>query len=294
MKGIVLSGGAGTRLFPTTRAVSKQLLPIYDKPMIYYSISLLVMAGIDEILVITRACDVESFDALLGDGSHLGLRLSYAIQSEPRGIAEAFLIGREFIGGGSCALALGDNILHGPGMTDRLTRLAANNAGATLLSCPVPDPERFGIATFDGQGRVLDIVEKPKAPTSNQAVIGLYFYDGRVVEVAEQLEPSARGELEITDVNRWYLDQGDLVVEQLDDQVAWFDAGTSDSLLDCAEYVRDTEHREGTKIGCLEEIAFRKGLIGVDRLRAAAEAHRGTAYGAYLAALEQAQHRMAG
>lgn len=289
MKGIVLSGGSGTRLYPTTLAVSKQLLPVYDKPMIYYSVSLLVMAGIDEILVITRPADLDSYRALLGDGARLGLRISYATQAAPRGIADAFLVGEDFIAEQSCALVLGDNFLHGPGVADTLSRLAAKNAGATLLSCSVPDPERFGIATFDADGRVVDIEEKPRAPTSDQAVIGLYFYDDRVVEVARGLAPSARGEIEITDVNRWYLDQGALQVEQLDDGYTWFDAGTSDSLLDCADFVRTTERGESTKIGCLEEIVFRKGLIGIDRLREAAGNHRGSSYGDYLASLVQGQ-----
>lgn len=283
MKGIVLSGGAGTRLYPVTRAVSKQLLPVFDKPMIYYSLSLLLFAGIREILIITTPKDQDAYRALLGDGSDMGISISYAVQPEPKGIAQAFLIGADFIGGDSCALVLGDNILYGSGLQRQLQAETANlERGAITFSCAVSDPERFGIATFDRSGKVVSIEEKPKNPRSNQAVIGLYFYDNRVVDVARQIEPSARGELEITAVNQWYLDQGELDVIPLGRGYAWLDAGTHEALVQAGEFVRIVEQRQGLKIGCLEEIAYRMGFIDLDQLRAVAGKYKSSSYGDYL------------
>ncbi len=282
MKGIVLSGGAGTRLHPVTLATSKQLLPVFDKPMIYYSLSLLLLAGIREILIITTPKDQDAFKALLGDGGDIGISISYAVQPEPNGIAQAFLIGADFIAGDSCALVLGDNILYGSGLQRQLHEETANlTRGAVTFSCAVSDPERFGIATFDDKGKVVSIEEKPKNPRSNQAVIGLYFYDNRVVDVARKIKPSARGELEITAVNQWYLEQGDLDVVPLGRGYAWLDAGTHEALVQAGEFVRIVEQRQGLKIGCLEEIAYRMGFIDLAQLRKLAGRYK-SSYGDYL------------
>jgi glucose-1-phosphate thymidylyltransferase len=283
MKGIVLSGGSGTRLHPVTLAVSKQLLPVFDKPMIYYSLSLLLLAGIREILIITTPKDQDAYKALLGDGSAIGASISYAIQPEPKGIAQAFLIGADFIDGDSCALVLGDNLLYGSGLQRQLQEEVGKlDRGAVTFSCAVSDPERFGIATFDDNGKVVSIEEKPKNPRSNQAVIGLYFYDNRVVDVARQIEPSARGELEITAINQWYLDQGDFDVVPLGRGYAWLDAGTHEALVQAGEFVRIVEQRQGLKIGCIEEIAYRMGFIDLAQLRVLADKHKSSSYGDYL------------
>lgn len=282
MKGIVLSGGAGTRLHPVTLATSKQLLPVFDKPMIYYSLSLLLLAGIREILIITTPKDQDAFKALLGDGSDIGVSISYAVQPEPNGIAQAFLIGADFIDGDSCALVLGDNILYGSGLQRQLQEETGNlTRGAVTFSCAVSDPERFGIATFDDKGKVVSIEEKPRNPRSNQAVIGLYFYDNRVVDVARKIKPSARGELEITAVNQWYLEQGELDVVPLGRGYAWLDAGTHEALVQAGEFVRIVEQRQGLKIGCIEEIAFRMGFIDLAQLRELAGRFK-SSYGDYL------------
>jgi len=287
MKGIVLSGGAGTRLHPVTLATSKQLLPVFDKPMIYYSLSLLLLAGIREILIITTPKDQDAFKALLGDGSDIGVSISYAVQPEPNGIAQAFLIGADFIDGDSCALVLGDNILYGSGLQRQLQEETGNlTRGAVTFSCAVSDPERFGIATFDDKGKVVSIEEKPTNPRSNQAVIGLYFYDNRVVDVARKIKPSARGELEITAVNQWYLEQGDLDVVPLGRGYAWLDAGTHEALVQAGEFVRIVEQRQGLKIGCIEEIAFRMGFIDLAQLRELAGRFK-SSYGDYLKKLVQ-------
>ena len=295
MKGIVLSGGTGTRLHPVTLAVSKQLLPVYDKPMIYYSLSLLMFAGIREILIITTPKDQAAYRALLGDGEQIGLEISYAVQDEPKGIAQAFLIGEDFIAGDSCALVLGDNILYGSGLQQQLREAAANmRSGAVGFSCAVGDPERFGIATFDHDGNVTSIIEKPEKPESNQAVIGLYFYDNRVVDIARQLKPSARGELEITAINESYLALGELNVIPLGRGYAWLDAGTHEALVQAGEFVRIVEQRQGLKLGCIEEIAYRMGFIDVDQLRSLADSYASSSYGAYLARLADETERLAG
>jgi glucose-1-phosphate thymidylyltransferase len=288
MKGIVLSGGTGTRLYPVTLAVSKQLLPVFDKPMIYYSLSLLLLTGIREILVITTPHDQPAYRALLGDGSDIGVSIDYAVQREPDGIAQAFLIGSDFIAGDSCALVLGDNILYGSGLQRVLQEKAAGlTRGAVGFSCAVADPERFAIATFDGDGNPLRIEEKPKKARSNQAVIGLYYYDSRVVDVARQIRPSDRGELEITAVNQWYLERGELEVAQLGRGYAWLDAGTHEALVQAGEFVRIVEQRQGLKLGCIEEIAFRMRFIDLDQLRALASKYAPSSYGDYLAKLAQ-------
>ena len=295
MKGIVLSGGTGTRLHPVTLAVSKQLLPVYDKPMIYYSLSLLMFAGIREILIITTPKDQAAYRALLGDGEQIGLEISYAVQDEPKGIAQAFLIGEDFIAGDSCALVLGDNILYGSGLQQQLREAAANmKSGAVGFSCAVGDPERFGIATFDHDGKVTSIIEKPERPKSNQAVIGLYFYDNRVVDIARQLKPSARGEMEITAINQSYLDLGALKVIPLGRGYAWLDAGTHEALVQAGEFVRIVEQRQGLKLGCIEEIAYRMGFIDLDQLRSLADSYASSSYGAYLARLADETERLAG
>jgi glucose-1-phosphate thymidylyltransferase len=288
MKGIVLSGGSGTRLHPVTLAVSKQLLPVFDKPMIYYSMSLLLFAGIREILIITTPKDRDAYQALLGDGSEIGISISYAVQPEPNGIAQAFLIGSDFIAGDSCALVLGDNILYGSGLQRQLREETADlKRGAVAFSCAVSDPERFGIVTFDKDGKALSIEEKPKNPRSNQAVIGLYFYDNRVVDVARQIKPSARGELEITAINQWYLEHGDLKVVPLGRGYAWLDAGTHEALVQAGEFVRIIEQRQGLKVGCIEEIAYRMKFIGLDQLRVLAGKYKSSSYSDYLKRLIQ-------
>jgi glucose-1-phosphate thymidylyltransferase len=280
-KGILLAGGSGSRLHPLTRAVSKQLLPIYDKPMVYYPLSVLMTAGIRQILLISTPADIGGFQRLFGDGSQLGLEIEYAVQPRPEGLAQAFIIGREFVGCDSCALVLGDNLLYGPNLAAALLPALNRESSATITGYRVPDPRQFGVVEFDGDGNVLSIEEKPARPRSNYAVPGLYFYDNDVLDIAASLKPSARGELEITDVNRVYLDRGQLRVQLLDDDVAWMDAGTHESLLAASQFVHATEARTGTKIGCIEEIAFRQGWIDSTQLEQLAGSMRNE-YGRYL------------
>jgi len=281
-KGILLAGGEGTRLYPATQAVSKQLLPVYDKPMVYYPLSTLMLAGIQDILLISTPKDLPRFEELLGDGSKWGLHLRYAEQAEPKGIAQAFTIGADFIDGDDVCLILGDNIFYGQGLPDRLQRVARQQAGGTVFAYYVNEPERYGIVDFDDEGQALSIEEKPDAPASSYAVTGLYFYDSDVVDIARRLEPSDRGELEITDVNRHYLQQGKLQVETLGRGMAWLDTGTHGSLLQAANFVQTIEERQGLKICCPEEIAWRQGWISDDDVRRIGQSMDNNAYGQYL------------
>ncbi len=282
MKGMILAGGSGTRLYPATLAVSKQLLPVYDKPMIYYPLSTLMLAGIRDILVISTPRDTPSFEQLLGDGRRWGIRLSYAVQPAPGGLAQAFLIGRKFIGKDPVALVLGDNIFHGHDLVGLLGRAAKRRKGATIFAYQVNDPERYGVVEFGGKNRVKGIVEKPARPKSRFAVVGLYFYDNRVVSIAAGLKPSARGELEITDVNRQYLEWGELDVQPLGRGHAWLDTGTHESLLEASHFIETIERRQGLKVACPEEIAWRKGYISAAQLRRLARPLAKSGYGAYL------------
>jgi glucose-1-phosphate thymidylyltransferase len=282
-KGIVLAGGSGTRLHPITRGVSKQLLPVYDKPMIYYPISVLMLAGIKEILLISTPDDIPGYQRLLGDGSDFGIEIEYAIQPSPDGLAQAFLIGEDFIGDSNVALVLGDNIFYGQSFTTNLKVATSKSSGASIFGYHVKDPERFGVVDFDTNGKVTSIEEKPENPKSNYAVTGLYFYDNDVVKIAKSIKPSARGELEITDINKVYQNRGDLAVDLLSRGFAWLDTGTHDSLIEAGQFVQTVEHRQGLKVACLEEIAFHQGWISKEELLKQADALKKTNYGEYLA-----------
>lgn len=282
MKGIILAGGSGTRLYPLTQVTSKQLLPIYDKPMIYYPLSILMNAGIREILIISTPTDTPRFEELLGDGSQFGISLQYKVQPSPDGLAQAFLLGEEFINGDSCAMVLGDNIFHGHGLNKRLRAAASKTNGATVFGYYVDDPERFGVVEFDQNGKAISIEEKPKQPKSNYAVTGLYFYDEHVVEYAKTIQPSARGELEITDLNKIYLEKGNLEVTLLGQGFTWLDTGTHESLVDATNFVHTVETHSHRKIACLEEIAYLNGWISKDELQKACDLYQKNQYGKYL------------
>lgn len=282
MKGIILAGGSGTRLYPLTMVTSKQLLPVYDKPMIYYPLSTLMLAGIQDILIISTPTDLPNFERLLGDGSNFGIHLSYKEQPSPDGLAQAFLIGADFIGDDSCAMVLGDNIFYGNGLSPMLKKAASKQEGATIFGYYVDDPERFGIVEFDKNGKAISIEEKPEHPKSNYCVTGLYFYDKHVVEMARKVKPSARGELEITDLNRMYLEQGSLDVVTLGRGYAWLDTGTTDALAEASEFVRVIENRQGVQISAVEEIAYRNGWISKEKLLESAEQYGKSSYGKHL------------
>ncbi|AQN80109.1 glucose-1-phosphate thymidylyltransferase [Leuconostoc garlicum] len=282
MKGIILAGGSGTRLYPITKATSKQLVPIYDKPMIYYPLSVLMLAGIKEILLISTPEYVGQFEALFGDGHDLGLNIEYAIQEEPRGLADAFIVGADFIGDDTVALVLGDNIFYGAGLSDKLQAAAQKTTGATVFGYQVHDPERFGVVEFDEEGKALSIVEKPEHPKSNYAVTGLYFYDNDVVDIAANVQPSARGEIEISDINQAYLDRGDLDVQVMGRGYAWLDTGTHESLLEASSFIATIQKQQNLKVASLEEIAYRMSYIGLDQLEALAQPLKKNDYGQYL------------
>ena len=285
MKGIILAGGSGTRLYPATIAVNKQLLPVYDKPMIYFPLSVLMLAKIREILVISSPEYLDNYRKLMGDGSAWGLEITYAIQERPEGLAQAFIIGDKFVGNDSACLVLGDNIFYGAGMGEKLVRAASQPKGATVFAYHVEDPERYGVVTFDQNDKPIEIVEKPKEPKSPWAVTGLYFYDNRVVDIAKSIKPSARGELEITDVNKAYLEMGELAVERLGRGYAWLDTGTHDSLIEASEFVRTVQKRQGVQVACLEEIAYDNGFINAEQLLQRAKLFDKTDYGRYLTRL---------
>src|SRR3989442_1777798 len=281
-KGIILAGGLGTRLYPMTRVISKQLLPVYDKPMIYYPLSVLLLAGIRDILLISTPHDIGHFERMLGDGEQLGISMTYAVQPQPEGLAQAFILGRDFVGHDNVALILGDNIFYGQGLQEQLDRVRHRNQGATLFAYVVKDPERYGVVEFDATGQAIALEEKPQRPTSNYAVTGLYFYDNQVLDIAATLKPSARGELEITDVNRTYLAKGELAVEVMGRGMAWLDTGTHETLLEAAQYIETIERRQGLKIACPEEIAYRQGHIDAAALEKLGHAMAKNAYGRYL------------